>query len=754
MLVRTYRLTDKFGVVVLKSAVALGTTTLEGLNLVFGSAQSGTFGALGLILALLGFLLSFLRRIAVAVGAFVLRLLRLVWSVARRIGSLVWSVLRAILGVIGGIVLGVFNLGLRASGQTARSATRMASGTASTTMARRAARAEMKAALKEDPLRVQNRVLSGLVVVILVALIGVVLWATTPRETLPVDMLAAGSFNANALEVTPGATAVSASGAAFSTPVPTATPIPAVLQARGSLAYVVRESGQLDLWAVGVGSNRQPIRITNDPADDRDPAWSPDGRSLAFASRRDGNWDLFIYDLNADVTTRMTFGLEFEGGPQWSPDGQWLVYESYRGESLDIYVMPIDGSQAPMAITDHPAPDFSPAWSPLPDGRRIAFVSWRNGNQDIYIFSLDNGEVTNVTNTPGRDEDYPTWSPDGKYLAYSAVDEGLEKVFVKQVDDPNATAQVMGLGRTPAWSPDGTSIVFAVDSEDSTHMVAVPFTEEAVTTEVIAVALGATHPAWTNVPLPSALVNSGGLGPAITEPLYIEQESPTGGDPPYKLNNLVSVRADPAVLSDRVNDSFNALRETTLQRTGVDFLGQLQDAFWAITRPAESGVERRNWHMTGRQFAFMRSSIQGFPPPVEIVREDLGVNVWWRAYVRVAEDAQDGQLGEPLRRMPWDFLSRSQGDVEAYDQGGRLRSEVPSGYYVDFTQLAADYGWERVPAGSDWRANILSANYWAYRKTGGLDWYAAMREIYTVGEMGGFAPTATPAPVQQPTEGS
>jgi hypothetical protein len=218
------------------------------------------------------------------------------------------------------------------------------------------------------------------------------------------------------------------------------------------------------------------------------------------------------------------------------------------------------------------------------------------------------------------------------------------------------------------------------------------------------------------------------------------------------MSPLIDVDAPNAFLSDRVNDSFNALREQTNETIGWDFLGQLEDAFWQIDRPPQPGEERRNWHMTGRAFSFNRNAIVGFPPPIEIVREDIGVYTYWRVFVRVADDAQSGQLGEPLRRMPWDFASRNQGDVEAYDQGGRLRTEMPAGYYIDLTQLAVDFGWTRVPAGSDWRANFNSTNYWMFTKPDGLSWYEAMRELYAVSQLGGFAPESTPIPVQQPTD--
>jgi len=485
--------------------------------------------------------------------------------------------------------------------------------------------------------------------------------------------------------------------------------------------------------------------LTNSPEDDRDPAWSPDGRRLAYASRQDGNWEVYIYDVVNGTTQRMTYDLSYQGNPGWSNDGEWLVYESYQGNNLDIYLMRVDGSETIRLPGNAPAPDFSPAWSP--EGRRIAFVSWRDGNQDIYIFSLDDQTVTNLTNTPTRQEDHPSWSPDGDVIAFSALDEGLEKVFIKPSRDPNTGATVVGRGRTPAWSPDGASVVFAVDSVDGTQLIANPIGGGGVVTSIIPAPLGSSNPVWTGAPLPAALVNGGGLPAAITQPLVIEQVEELAADPPVRLSPIEGVQVDDPLLSDRVNDSFNALREATLEYAGWDFLGRLDDAFWSIDRPPQPGEERRNWLMTGRGFSVTRSAIISFPPSIEVVREDVGVDIVWRVYVRTAGDSQSGQFGEPLRHMPWDFASRTEGDIEAYNQGGRLKRQFPEGYYIDFTQLAHDYDWGRYPAGSDWRANANSINYWLFTRPDGLTWYQAMRELYTEAQLGGFAPTATPPPV-------
>jgi TolB protein len=703
MLIRAYRLTDRFGIVILKSSIALADALFDGLSLIW-------------------------RAIA--------RVLRFV------LGGVVRVVLRPLFALLAGIGLFLLNGGLGLLGFTRRQAAQ----TGTNVMARRAARAELGATIREDPLKRQNRALSAMTVALLLVLLVVVLWATSPsRQAAPISAAVVDSSLAG---LAAAETVAPTSAVLQATAVPTATPLPSILEVRGTMAYVARERGQSDVWVVPVGS-RAPLRLTGDPADERDPAWSPDGRRLAYSSRQDGNWELYVYDVTSGETTRMTYDLSFQGAPAWSPDGNWLVYESYQGNNLDVYIMRSDGSEPPIRMPGNSdAPDFSPAWSP--DEREIAFVSWRDGNQDIYVFSLDEQAVRNITQTSTRHEDYPAWSPDAERLAYSALDAGLEKVFVMPVDDANATAQVIDRGRAPAWSPDGSSLVSAVDTVDGTQLVVTPFAGSGVGTAIIPVALGASDPAWSRATLPAALINSGGAPSPVPDALYVEQESRLNADPPYRLNTIGDVTVEQAVLSDRVNDSFIALREAVLEHAGFDFFGRLDDAFWRIERPRQPGEEYPNWLMSGRAFGITRNAIAGFPPPIEVQREDLGVDTYWRVYLRVADDAQSGQLGEPLRRMPWDFASRTQGDVEAYDQGGRLKASIPEGYYVDLTQIALDYGWARVPAGNDWRANSNSINYWLFQKRDGLTWFEAMREIYAEAQLGGYVPTATPAP-DEPT---
>lgn len=720
MLLRLYRLTDKSGIFILKLGAAVADWLVDGASVIVSTIGRGTGGLFG------------------AIATFVMFVAGILWSIIKAIANGIKQILQLLWKGLAGF----FGLILRLMGGVTPQLSRAREAVAtrnSEAMARRAerqaARDEIDVIIKEDPLKVQNRRLSFLVLILGAALVAAVIWVTDPsrtQEAIPVAVVP-DSDNSNAQNTIPEPTLVS--GNASPTEIPIATPLPEPLQPRGAVAYTVREQGQTDIWALNVGT-RNPIRITNNVADERDPEWEPNGTRLAYAARIDGNWDIYVYDAVIDATSRLTVDLSFQANPTWSPDGALLAFESYVNGNLDIYALPIDGSSGAIQITaNSPAPDFSPAWSP--DGRRIAFVSWRDGNQDIYVINLDDLSTTNITNTPTIHEDYPAWSPDGRSIAYSALEPGntIETVFVKSVEDISNPPQAISVGRTPSFSPDGNSLSYVVDSADGsrTDIFAVTVGDSGLPILIASVAPGSTAPNWTLQPLPASLVNSGGLPIGVTEALYIEQTDTFDGSQ-FQLQSLGNVETENAILSDAVNDSFRALRQAIFEDSGRDYLQFLDDAFWTLDRPADFGEAGRNWHRTGRAFAIQRNDVLGFPPEIEIVRETIGNENYWRIFVRVDEDTQRGQLGEPLRDMPWDFLS-TENDVDAYEQGGRLRREVPTGYYVDFTVLASDYGWERVTAGNDWVANQRARNFWLFVKDDDLSWCDAMLQLYNEGQL-------------------
>jgi TolB protein len=145
------------------------------------------------------------------------------------------------------------------------------------------------------------------------------------------------------------------------------------------------------------------------------------------------------------------------------------------------------------------------------------------------------------------------------------------------------------------------------------------------------------------------------------------------------------------------------------------------------------GEPADSWNKAGRAFDFYYRYPISVDPQVEIVREDRGNETYWRVYLKTA--LQDGTQGEPLRLRPWDFQARYGEDPHYYDQGGKWKEEPPVGYYVDFTALAEDYGWTRVPAAQNWRTYFQGIRYWHFENRQGLTFDEALLEIFTVDEL-------------------
>src|SRR5215204_2228828 len=178
------------------------------------------------------------------------------------------------------------------------------------------------------------------------------------------------------------------------------------------------------------------VRLTSHPATDTQPAVSPNGKQIAFASRRDtpefpnpeGDLELYVMgasdedgDGNGDHLRRLTDNAAADDQPAWSPGGKKLAFHSTRDGNDEIYVLDADGTGTPTNLTNHPASDVWPVFSP--DGSRLAFGSTRDasvaGEVDIWVLHLDgSGMPVNLTDAMVTNERWPAWSPDGTKLAF------------------------------------------------------------------------------------------------------------------------------------------------------------------------------------------------------------------------------------------------------------------------------------------------------------------------------------------------
>jgi len=512
-------------------------------------------------------------------------------------------------------------------------------------------------------------------------------------------------------------------------------PTPDPLSAGGSVAFTVRENGNSDIFALTIGRS-EPIRLTGHPADDRDPSWSPDGRQLAFTSHRDGNWEVYILDLQSGQIRRLTDNPVFDGAPSWSPDGQWLIFESYQQGNLDLYIVSANGSDPPIRLTEHPAQDYSPAWSP--DGRHIAFTSWRSGNKDVFIMALDTASdeyAVNVTETLDKQEDHPAWEPQGRFLAYGANGNSLELIYALPLEGyaPAGPAFSIGQGHDPSWAPDGQSLVYVHDQENQSYLIAGSVDAWSVASQAYTGDSNMEDLDWTGVILPRGLEERFPVETISDAPLFVERSDPPQATGAAFMLRELDIEAPAPYLTDQVDDSFLALRGRVAAEVGWDFLGQVDNMFDFLASRPFPGESDKSWNKAARAFDFYYRYPISIDPQVEIVREDRGPQTYWRVFLRAA--VQDGSHGEPLRQLPWDSSARYESDPGNCDHGGKLKEQIPTGYYIDFTRVAADYGWTRVPALENWRTFFQGIRYWHFENRQGMTWDEAIAELYTPEEL-------------------
>jgi TolB protein len=510
-----------------------------------------------------------------------------------------------------------------------------------------------------------------------------------------------------------------------------ATPTP--FGSGGAIAFTLWRDGNADIYALNE-AEREPIRLTFDSAIDRQPTWSPDGKYLAFASNRAHNWDIYLLDLASGALIRLTHDPGFDSNPAWSPDGQWIAFEGYRNGNLDLYVMDVLGQEV-RRITYDPAPDFAPAWSP--DGSALAFASFRNGNKDVFVVRLRGDRKTiNVTQSPGIDEDEPAWSSDGAQLAFVSGPRSGASVqvapFTWETESiEQAEAELFGAGTSPAWAPDQESVLYVVERSGRSHLVAASISGWALFHEVATIEGAVSDLAWSAQPLTArTIARAQAEAEPDRPPPYVEllQPTPESG-PPYRLVTVPVLSSEgTSRLSDRVNESFNALRQRVIQEAGWDYLGRLGSTARPITYTPPTGQSRMSWHLCGRAIELDQKPYEGEDPQIELVREDAGNVTYWRVFLRASR--QDGSMGEPLREAPWDLHARDEG-AAGLVEGGAYKETIPAGYYVDLTALASEYGWERVPALWRWRYFWPDIRWWELQKTDGLSWWACMLEIHS-----------------------
>ncbi len=277
------------------------------------------------------------------------------------------------------------------------------------------------------------------------------------------------------------------------------------------IVFVSETDGEGQLFLLDPDSGKA-TRLTEIPAREHAPRWSPDGGKVAFLSDESGAAGIFVYDRGDKAAYPLIINAGVTHPPVWSPESDALAFVSPRDGSPEIYsaatardseqigVVKVtvneleerlgdwrrEGAWIVFADTGGGADrglwlrnaegvdqirltqgnDTGAVWSP--DGKRIAFVRVEDGDEDIYALAPGSGgdwrgEVREIPLARGESPDHsPAWSPDSKSIAFVSSRDGNPEIYVMRADGNNPRRLTFneGVDQDPVWSPDGKRIAF------------------------------------------------------------------------------------------------------------------------------------------------------------------------------------------------------------------------------------------------------------------------------------------------------
>lgn len=343
-------------------------------------------------------------------------------------------------------------------------------------------------------------------------------------------------------------------------------------------------------------------RILEDGYDAHEPAWSADGRRLAFQAYHRETWNVWTMNADGSGLTQVTSGPYDDREPHWSPDGTRLAFSSDRGGSYDVWTVAL-ASGALTRITTAESNESMPAWSP--DGREIAFVSDRAQSR-VFARRLDTGAERVMSGGPGV-QARPSWAPDGSTVAYTVADGPTTRLMVGENNIADTNEDVFPF--RPSWTSTG-ELLYTADGQIKRR----PRAGGAARTIPFSADVAFTRAAFT-----PKRRDFSPQGPQPVRGLMHPTISPDGATVAFAALGdlwLVSTRADDAVPRRLTNDVFveanpvwspdgQVLAYSTDREGGV--------ALWA--RDLATGTDRRiaadgntaSWSPDGTRLAYLDS---------------------------------------------------------------------------------------------------------------------------------------------------
>ena len=403
-------------------------------------------------------------------------------------------------------------------------------------------------------------------------------------------------------------------------------------------------------------------KLTFGPGLEEEPAWSPDGKFLAYTTDERGNLDVVVQPLAGGETLRIAGSDADEAQPAWSPDGSKIAFVSSQdrdgrlhhvlaagpltaflaGRGGDLFVAPALGGTAAKLVEN----GYFPTWSP--DGKKIVFSSERAGKWDLWVVSSEGGTPTRLTDDSNIDYQ-ATWSPDGKWIAYGSGTAA--KFDLRFISAGGGTPQIVDSGTSwvlrPSWSSDGRWLFYSGERDGLVSVWRLPFSgrEFAASAERVTVGPGAdTAPA----------VDSGGRVAFVTvrgTPDIWEWSLSSGA-----LRQLTSETGSES--NARVSPDAKTLLFAS-DRGGARAYWELDVASGVVRRVTagkDEGFGFARWSPDGRRIIFGRGRRIWIQPLGALAARDMGVPgetpSWSPDGSRIAFSSGPDFLHQEIQVMP------------------------------------------------------------------------------------------------------
>lgn len=285
---------------------------------------------------------------------------------------------------------------------------------------------------------------------------------------------------------------------------------PVLQEPTGQIAFASTRDGDAEIYVMDAdGSDLR--QLTHNDVDDHSPDWAPDGRRIVYVHETGRfNDDLHIVDTVTGAVRELTSWRSWlENDPAWSPDGKWIAFASAHpdADGGDVIALSVDGRRSRyVAAQQENSTNIDPTWSP--DGKRLAFIEYYD-SYDMYTtsFCCNHGYKRKPLTNDAFQEWRPEWSPDGTKILFSrSVSSSVFKHGLYTISPDGRLQGVVFEGpldaRSGTWSPDGKAIAFYAQgglgydiyriNADGTGLVRL--TDETGSDQ---------HPDWSPVPAPS-----------------------------------------------------------------------------------------------------------------------------------------------------------------------------------------------------------------------------------------------------------